>query len=111
MSRQLFLIKLSHTVIWFIYVLIISYILYSGIFDKINLFTWISIGLVIIEGIVLLIFNGKCPFTVAGYKYSEDHDVGFDIYLPKWLAKYNKLIFGTLFAIGTLLVLLRVLNK
>ena len=32
---------------------------------------------------------------------------GFDIYLPLWLARHNKTIFGTLFAVGELFVLER----
>ncbi|MFT7189365.1 MAG: hypothetical protein ACI9AV_002644, partial [Sediminicola sp.] len=33
----------------------------------------------------------------------------FDIFLPNWLAKYNKVIFTTLFIIGLGLVLIRIL--
>lgn len=109
MNRNLFYIKLIHTIIWFLYVLIIFYILYAGIYNRINVYTWSAIGLVIIEGIVLLIFNGKCPFTILGYKYTDNPEIGFDIYLPRWLAHYNKMIFGTIFIIGLLLVVYRVL--
>jgi hypothetical protein len=29
----------------------------------------------------------------------------FDIYLPRWMARYNKQIFGTLFVLGGLFAL------
>ena len=110
MCKKLFYLKLMHTIIWFFYVLIISYILYAGIYNKINLYLWLAICLVIIEEIILIIFKGKCPLTVLGYKYTDSHEVGFDIYLPRWLAKYNKIIFGAIFVIGILIIIYRILK-
>jgi hypothetical protein len=108
-DKKLFYIKLIHTLIWVMYVLVISYIMYAGISNQINVYTWIAIGSVVVEGIVLLIFKGKCPLTIIGYKYTDQPEVGFDIFLPRWLAKYNKLIFGTLFTIGSLVVIYRMI--
>ena len=99
-----------HTIIWLFYVLIIFYILYAGIYNKINLYIWIAIGLVIFEVIILAVFKGKCPLTILGYKYADNQQVGFDIYLPRWLAKYNKIIFGTIFVIGILIVIYRIIK-
>ena len=106
---KLIIIKLAHTAIWCIFAAAILYVLYAGIFDIVNTLVWICIGLVFIEGIVLLICKGKCPFTIIGYKYTENPQIGFDIFLPAWLAKSNKLIFTTIFVIGLILVLWRVL--
>jgi len=84
----------------------------SGMFaisrNPIDIMVWICIVSVLIEGIVLMIFKGKCPFTILGYNYAENPQVGFDIFLPTWLAKNNKLIFSTIFFIGFVLVLFRV---
>lgn len=107
MSRKLLYIKLGHTIIWIFYVFVIFYVLYSGIYNKVNIYTWVAIGLVIFEGIILMIFKGKCPFTILGYKYTENPEVGFDIFLPKWLAKNNKAIFTAIFIIGVILVIYR----
>ena len=107
MKRKLFYIKLLHTIIWVFFVIVIFYLLYAGIFDKITIYTLIAILLVAIEGLVLLLFGWRCPLTVLGNKFSDDHEVGFDIFLPKWLAKHNKTIFGTLYGIGIVIVLLR----
>jgi len=107
-KAKLNLIKLVHTIIWCIFVAAILYVLYAGIFDKVSIWTWICIGLVFIEGAVLLICKGKCPFTILGYKYADNPQVGFDIFLPAWLAKHNKVIFSVVFFIGLGLVLWRV---
>ena len=103
-DARLFLIKLAHTVIWYVFVAAIFYVLYAGISDKVNILAWLCIGLVFVEGIVLFLCKGKCPFTLLGYKYTNNPQVGFDIFLPAWLAKNNKLIFTILFLIGLTLV-------
>ncbi len=106
-QNKLLLIKLIHTLIWLFFVIVIFYVVYSGISNKINSYTYIGIGLIIGEGIVLLAFKMFCPLTVLARNYSDSDKHNFDIFLPNWLAKYNKLIFTTIFGIGVILVLLR----
>ena len=105
--NKLFWIKLLHTLIWGFFVVVIFYVLFSGITGKINTYTWVGIGLVIGEGVVLLIFKMFCPLTLIARKYSDSTRDNFDIFLPNWLAKNNKLIFTTIFLIGFILVLAR----
>jgi hypothetical protein len=104
------LIKVLHTIIWAFFVLIITYILYSGIFDKINIFTWISVVLILIEGIILLFNKWNCPLTILGKNYTEQTHIGFDIYLPKFIAKHNKLIFTTIYIIGLIIIMYRIMK-
>ena len=110
-SNKLKVIKWIHTIIWLFFVTIIFYILYSGITGKINTFTWIAIALVIGEGIILLIFKMFCPLTVLARKYSNSKKDNFDIYLPNWLAKFNKIIFTSIFLFGLVLVVIRMVLK
>lgn len=49
--------------------------------------------------------SGRCPLTDLAGRYTEERVDNFDIYLPLWLARRNKMIFGTLFAVGELVVL------
>ena len=106
-ANRLLVIKWVHTLIWLFFVAVILYILYSGIFNDVDKYTWVGIGLIIGEGIVLLIFKMFCPLTVMARKYSDSDKDNFDIFLPNWLAKYNKLIFTTLYVIGLIIVLIR----
>ena len=103
-------IKFIHTVIWAIFVLIIAYILYSGIFDKINIFTWVSIVLILVEGIILYVNKWNCPLTILGKKYTEQTHIGFDIYLPKFIAKYNKFIFTKIYLIGIIIIIYKIMK-
>ncbi len=109
-GEKLFYIKLLHTIIWFFYVCVIGYVLYAALVNRIDIYLWTAIGLVVFEGFVLLCFKGKCPLTVVGARYTENHEVGFDIFIPQWLARHNKLIFTTIFLIGVGIVVLRMMG-
>jgi len=106
-THKLLVIKLLHTLIWVFFVVVIFYILYSGIYNKVTTLTWIGIGLVLGEGLVLLVFKMFCPLTLIARKYSDSEKDNFDIFLPNWLAKHNKLIFTTIYVLALLLVLIR----
>ncbi len=104
---KLLLIKTTHTVIWLFFNVVIFYLLYAAIADKIDIWVWICIGLVVVEGLVLLAFKMFCPLTVLARKYSDSTKANFDIFLPNWLAKYNKLIYTTIFLIAVFIVIYR----
>jgi hypothetical protein len=95
--------------IWLFFVTAIFYILYSGLTGDIKSITWIAIALVLGEGLVLLLFKSFCPLTLVARKYSDSKKDNFDIYLPNWLARHNKLIFTIIYLVGVLLVLIRVI--
>lgn len=106
-AQKLLTVKLIHTLIWAIFVAIIAYVLYSGISDKVTPWTWAGIALVIGEGLTLLIFKMFCPLTLIARRYSDSQKDNFDIFLPNWLAKYNKLIFTSIFVVALIIVIYR----
>ncbi|MFC1730060.1 hypothetical protein ACFL6I_06955 [candidate division KSB1 bacterium] len=110
-SEKLIAIKIVHTLIWSFFVIAIFYILFSGISNKINSYTWFAIGLVIGEGIVLIVFKLFCPLTILARKYSDSKKDNFDIFLPNWLARNNKIIFTTIYLLGLIIVLIRVVSN
>jgi hypothetical protein len=98
-SRLLF-IKSLHTLVWVAMVCVIAFVLWSGLTNNISIYSWLAVAIVFIEGLILLIFKGHCPLTDIARKYSSSTKHNFDIFLPEWLAKYNKLIFTLLFSLG-----------
>jgi hypothetical protein len=60
---------------------------------------------VLIECAVIAVNGGRCPLTDWAAHFTADRAYNFDIYLPVWLAHYNKLVFGVLFLSGELLVI------
>ncbi len=111
MTDSLKKIKIIHTLIWAVLACITFYILYSGISGNITVFTWIAVAAIIIEGLILLMNGWSCPLTSKARKYKISDKDNFDIYLPEWLAKYNKLIFTTIFVIGVLLIIFRLMQR
>ena len=62
---------------------------------------------VVCECAVLAGNRGRCPLTDWAARFTGDRAANFDIYLPNWLARHNKAIFGTLFVVNELIVLWR----
>lgn len=110
-TNKLLSIKLVHTLIWMCFVTVIFYIVYSGITDSVTIYTWLGIGLIISEGLVLLMFKMYCPLTVLARKYSDSKKDNFDIFLPNWLAKHNKVIFTSIFILGLIFVMVRAFSS
>ena len=58
-------------------------------------------GIVLIECAVLAFNRGRCPFSAVAARYTDNKDDGFDIHPPGWVARYNSISFGSLFAAGS----------
>jgi hypothetical protein len=104
---MLTLIKLIHTIIWTLMAAATFYILYAGLTGAFGTILWIAVILMLVEVAVLAANRMACPLTPLAGKYTNDRQPNFDIYLPLWLARYNKWIFGPLLALGILIVVLR----
>ncbi|WP_018476559.1 hypothetical protein [Pontibacter roseus] len=106
-KEKLRLIKLIHTAIWVFFNVVIFYLLYAVIVDKIDEWVWVCIGLILLEGLVLAVFKNMCPVTLVARRFSDSTQDNFDIYLPNWLARYNKQIYTTIFLIALLILVYR----
>lgn len=109
-ETKLVTIKVVHTIIWLFFNVVIFYMLYAAISNKLDKWLWIGYGLFVLEGLVLLLFKFFCPLTVMARKYSRSTKENFDIYLPNWLAKYNKLIYTSILGIILLITIYQLLK-
>ena len=102
-------IKLLHTAVWLFFV---GCILGIPIAGALGHFGWAAAfsAMVLLECAVLALNRGRCPLTDVAAGHTDERAANFDIYLPVWLAHYNKEIFGTLFVLGELFVVLRWFN-
>jgi hypothetical protein len=97
-------IKIVHTVAW---------VFFAGSILVIPVFAWRDqfrgvgvLAMIVIIEVAILVANGwRCPLTDVAARYTDDRHDNFDIYLPLWLARYNKLIFGWLFTASLLFAL------
>ena len=98
-------IKFIHTAIWIFFNVVIFYLFYAVITNRIDKWVWICIGLILGEGLVLAAFKTMCPVTLMARKYSASNKANFDIFLPEWLARNNKLIYTFFFIISVLILI------
>jgi hypothetical protein len=99
-------IKLLHTTVWAFFVGCIIAIPIFG-FMRHYSEAVVLISVVLIEVIVLAANRMRCPLTGVAARYTSDRRDNFDIYLPVWVARHNKVIFGLLFIGGALFTLAR----
>jgi hypothetical protein len=94
-------VKVVHTAAWAFFVaciLAIPMAAWLGNFKHVLILT----ALVFFEIGVLIVNGWACPLTRVAARYTEDRRDNFDIYLPLWLARHNKTVFGWIFAAGLL---------
>ena len=99
-------IKVVRTIVWTFFavcVLWLPLLAWQGDIDRAG---WV-IGLVMVEVGVLAANRLMCPLTNLAARYTADRRANFDIFLPVWLARYNKVIFGTLFVVGIAMTVAR----
>src|SRR4029079_1308467 len=98
-------VKLVHTLAWAFFagcIVLLPFAAWSNRFDFA-----LALGVIVMVEVLILAFNGfRCPLTAVAAEPPEDRRDNFDIYLPLWLARYNKQIFGSLFAAGTIFTLI-----
>ena len=99
-------IKLIHTVVWALFascIFLIPILTYLGYV----LAAVLLVGIVLVEVVVLLLNGLRCPLTTVASRYTDDRRDNFDIFLPEWVARHNKSIFGLLYLVGSLYALVR----
>ena len=103
-ATALRLVKAAHTLAW---------ALFAGCVVAIPVAAWrdathwalVLIGVVFLEVVVLVLNGWRCPLTDVAARYTRDRRDNFDIWLPVWLARHNKTIFGGLYVAGIALTL------
>ena len=105
-AASLHAIKVIHTIVWAFFAGCIIAIPILGFRGHYGLAATL-VGVVLIEVLLLVGNRWRCPLTVLAARYTSDHSDNFDIYLPVWVARHNKLIFGPLFLCGALFTLVR----
>lgn len=104
--RALRIVKIVHTLAWVIFAGCILALPIAAYIKDFQLAV-LLIAIVLVEVIVLVANHFRCPLTAVAARYTSDRRANFDIYLPMWVARYNKQIFGSLFVAGILFTLAR----
>jgi hypothetical protein len=98
-ALSLRLVKLAHTAVWAFFAACILALPVASSLGHFEAAAWLA-AIVCGEVVVLLLNSWSCPLTAVAARYTPDRNANFDIYLPEWLAKNNKSVFGALYVIG-----------
>ena len=105
-DRRLRAIKLLHTAVWAGFagcIVAIPVLTLQARFRLAAVLALVVFG----EVVVLAVNRWRCPLTPIAARYTMDRRANFDIYLPEWLARYNKEIFGPLYLAGVVFLVVR----
>jgi hypothetical protein len=89
----------AHTLAWVLFAGAIVALPFCALYRRYDIALLLA-ALVSGEVLVLAINRWHCPLTAVAARYTPDRRANFDIYLPEWLARHNKGIFGTLYFAG-----------
>jgi hypothetical protein len=98
-NKLLVMVKVVHTLAWAFFAGCIVALPIASWRGEHRLAAWLA-GIVFFEVLVLVLNRWRCPLTDVAARYTAERHDNFDIYLPLWLAKYNKHIFGVLYVAG-----------
>ena len=98
-SSKLRAVKVVHTAIWAFFAACILAIPIASSLGRFQAAAWLA-AIVCGEVVVLLFNSWSCPLTAVAARYTAVRNANFDIYLPEWLARNNKTVFGALYVVG-----------
>ena len=97
--RSLRNVKILHTVVWAMFVACILGIPVASRQGRHHLAA--ILAAIVLGEVAILVVNGwRCPLTAVAARYTEDRRDNFDIYLPEWLARQNKLLCGVVYVLA-----------
>jgi hypothetical protein len=76
-----------HSLIFWWQAACLAYILYAAIAGTFNLLLLIAICCIFLNGLLLLLNKGRCPFTTLAEKQGAKSGSVTDIFLPKCIAR------------------------
>lgn len=109
MGNKVFFIKLVHSLILFLMIVSLLYILYSGITGTFNLLLLLALTAVFTEGITLILNKWRCPMTGLAERYGSESGSVTGIFLPSVIARNSFRIFIVVFTLELILLAIRYL--
>jgi hypothetical protein len=86
-NKKIFLIKFAHSLIFWWQTACLFYILFAAFTGTFNVILLIAIASILLNGILLLINRGRCPFTILAESHGAVKGSVTDIFLPDCIAR------------------------
>jgi hypothetical protein len=110
-QKQIILIKTIHSIIFFFVVFCVFYLLYCAIARRYDWTLLATLGVILIEGIALLLNHWECPLTSLAKKHGAANGSVTDIFLPMWIARHTFKVSTVILAIEFILLGWGYLNR
>ena len=106
----IFIIKLVHTIIYVAMVWAVFFLLYAAITKSYDFPFWVALGLLLAESVVFAASGMKCPLTSLAKKYGDPKGYVGDLFIPEKYAKYTFRVFGSLFFLAIIILIINILG-
>lgn len=110
-KRAVFLARTLHTLIFVVESICVFYVLYAAAANRVSRWTVAAVGVITVEGVVLLFNRMQCPLRIWTERLGAPRGSVTDLFLPRWLADRIFQIYTPLFVVGCLGVVRRMLRK
>jgi hypothetical protein len=87
LNKKVFLIKFIHSILFWLMIFCLFYILYCAISRTYDWFLLTAAGIIVFEGLSLVFNHWECPLTTLAEKYGAKKGSVTDIFLPAWCAR------------------------
>ncbi len=101
------IVKSIHTLIWLVMTGATILLFRAVLVQSFDFLFYISSGLIMAEIVVLTINGWVCPVTPLAARYTDNRRANFDIYLPNFIARYNKQIYSVIL---TLILIIQIIQ-
>ena len=105
--NKLFFIKFVHSLIFWWQVICLGYLLFACVAGTFNILVLLSIISILLNGLLLLLNHGRCPFTTMAEREGAKRGSVTDIFLPDWVARNIFRVATPLFIIELIVLAIR----
>jgi len=106
-AAMLALVRWLHTAVYAVMVAAIGVLLYAGVTAYAGVWLWVALALLAGETLVFAGNGFSCPLTALAVRYGAEKGWAFDTFLPERVTRLTFRVFGSLMALGLVLLALR----
>ena len=105
--QRLAVVRAVHTAIYIVMAVSTFILVYAGLTGAHGPWLWAALVLLGIESVVFAGSGMKCPLTGLAVRYGARKGYAFDTFLPERATRYTFRFFGTVMAVGLVLLAVR----
>jgi hypothetical protein len=99
LNNKVFVVKFIHSILFWLMVFCLFYVLYCAIADKYDWTLLVAVGIIILEGLSLVFNHWRCPLTTLAEKYGAENGAVTHLFMPVFCARYVFKFFMVAFTI------------